>query len=185
ELPGTSHISIVDRDGNALSMTTTIESGFGSNLMVRGFLLNNELTDFSFRPSRDGKDIANRVEPGKRPRSSMAPTIAFDADGELALVVGSPGGSRIIEYVAKTIVAVLDWDMDIQSAINLGHLTNRNGGTDLEAGTEMAALEAALTARGHSVKVRDLNSGLHGIQVSADGLVGGADPRREGIAKGD
>ncbi|MHA1563677.1 MAG: gamma-glutamyltransferase, partial [Alphaproteobacteria bacterium] len=112
-------------------------------------------------------------------------TIAFDADGELALVVGSPGGSRIIEYVAKTIVAVLDWDMDIQSAINLGHLTNRNGGTDLEAGTEMAALEAALTARGHSVKVRDLNSGLHGIQVSADGLVGGADPRREGIAKGD
>jgi len=185
ELPGTSQISIIDRDGNALSMTTTIESGFGSNLMVRGFLLNNELTDFSFRPSRDGKDIANRVEAGKRPRSSMAPTIAFDTDGDVALVVGSPGGSRIIEYVAQTIIAVLDWDMDIQSAINLGHITNRNGGTDLEAGTEMAAFEAALTARGQSVKVRNLNSGLHGIQVTADGLVGGADPRREGIAKGD
>ncbi len=185
ELPGTSHISIIDKDGNALSMTTTIESGFGSNLMVRGFLLNNELTDFSFRPSRDGKDIANRVEAGKRPRSSMAPTIAFNADGGVALVVGSPGGSRIIEYVAQTIVAVLDWDMDIQSAINLGHISNRNGGTDLEAGTEMAAFEEALTSLGQSVKVRNLNSGLHGIQVTAEGLVGGADPRREGIAKGD
>ncbi len=185
ELPGTSQISIVDSDGNAVSMTTTIESGFGSNLMVGGFLLNNELTDFSFRPARDGLAIANRVEPGKRPRSSMAPTIAFDADGGLALIIGSPGGSRIIEYVAQTIIAVLDWDMDIQAAINLGHLTNRNGGTDLEAGTEMAGLEAALTARGQSVKVRELNSGLHGIQITAQGLVGGADPRREGIAKGD
>ncbi len=185
ELPGTSHISIVDGEGNAVSMTTTIESGFGSNLMVRGFLLNNELTDFSFRPEQDGRMIANRVEPGKRPRSSMAPTIAFDADGALALVVGSPGGSRIIEYVAKTIVAVLDWQMDIQSAINLGHLVNRNGGTDLELNTEAAAFEAALTARGQAVKLRDLNSGLHGIQVTAAGLIGGADPRREGIAKGE
>lgn len=185
ELPGTSHISIVDSAGNAVSMTTTIESGFGSNLMVGGFLLNNELTDFSFRPARDGVAIANSVEAGKRPRSSMAPTIAFDGDGALALVVGSPGGSRIIEYVAKTIVAVLDWDMDIQQAINLGHLTNRNGSTDLEAGTAIAGFEAALTSLGQTVKVRDLNSGLHGIQITAQGLVGGADPRREGIAKGD
>ena len=186
ELPGTSHISIIDANGNALSMTTTIESGFGSNLMVRGFLLNNELTDFSFRPSRDGRPIANRVEAGKRPRSSMAPTIVFDDAGEVSLVIGSPGGSRIIEYVAKTLIAVLDWKMDVQSAINLGHVANRNGGTDLEQGTPVAGLEEALVARGHAVNVRDLNSGLHGIQVLADGgLIGGADPRREGKAMGE
>ncbi len=186
ELPGTSHISIVDADGNALSMTTTIESGFGSNLMVRGFLLNNELTDFSFRPSRDGRPIATRVEPGKRPRSSMAPTIVFDDEGDVSLVVGSPGGSRIIGYVAKTVVAVLDWELDVQSAISLGHVINRNGGTDLELGTSMADLEGQLAERGHKVSVRDLNSGLHGIQVLADGsLLGGADPRREGTVMGD
>jgi len=185
ELPGTSHISIVDAEGNAVSMTTTIESGFGSNLMVRGFLLNNELTDFSFRPERDGRPIANRVEPGKRPRSSMAPTLVFGADGELLLVVGSPGGSRIIEYVAKTLVATLDWGMDVQSAIDLGHVVNRNGGTDLEAGTEAEALQAALESRGHEINVRDLNSGLHAIMIIQEGLVGGADPRREGIVLGD
>ena len=185
ELPGTSHISIVDAVGNAVSMTTTIESGFGSNLMVRGFLLNNELTDFSFRPERDGRPIANRVEPGKRPRSSMAPTLVFDSDGELLMVVGSPGGSRIIEYVAKTLVATLDWGMDVQSAIDLGHVVNRNGGTDLEAGTEAEAFQAALESRGHEVKVRDLNSGLHAIMITQEGLVGGADPRREGIVLGD
>ena len=185
ELPGTSHISIVDAEGNAVSMTTTIESGFGSNLTVRGFLLNNELTDFSFRPERDGRPIANRVEPGKRPRSSMAPTLVFDSDGELLMVVGSPGGSRIIEYVAKTLVATLDWGMDVQSAIDLGHVVNRNGGTDLEAGTEAEAFQAALESRGHEVKVRDLNSGLHAIMITQEGLVGGADPRREGIVLGD
>ena len=186
ELPGTSHISIVDREGNAVSMTTTIESAFGSNLMVRGFLLNNELTDFSFRPvADDGRPIANRVEPGKRPRSSMAPTLVFDADGELVLVVGSPGGSRIIPYVARTLVAVLDWGMDIQAAIDMPNITNRNGATDLEAGTAAEALAEPLTALGHEVNIRDLNSGLHGIQVTPDGLIGGADPRREGIALGD
>ncbi len=186
ELPGTSHIAIIDAQGNALSMTTTIESGFGSNMMVRGFLLNNELTDFSFRPASDGRPIANRVEPGKRPRSSMAPTIVFDDGGDVALVIGSPGGSRIIEYVAKTLIAVLDWDMDVQTAIDLGHVTNRNGGTDLELGANVAGLENALVTRGHTVKVRDLNSGLHGIQVLADGgLLGGADPRREGVAMGE
>ncbi|MFQ5973757.1 MAG: gamma-glutamyltransferase [Alphaproteobacteria bacterium] len=185
ELPGTSHIAIIDAEGNAVSMTTTIESAFGSHLMVRGFLLNNELTDFSFRPERDGRPIANRVEAGKRPRSSMAPTVVFDHVGELALVVGSPGGSRIIEYVAKTLIAVLDWGMDIQSAIELAHVANRNGATDLEAGTAAEAFQEALVARGHEVNVGDLNSGLHGIQVTATGLVGGADPRREGIARGD
>ncbi|MEE8272312.1 MAG: gamma-glutamyltransferase [Alphaproteobacteria bacterium] len=185
ELPGTSHISIIDGEGNAVSITTTIETGFGSNLMVGGFLLNNELTDFSFRPERDGRPVANRVEPGKRPRSSMAPTIVFDRDGDLYLVVGSPGGSRIIEYVAKTLIAVLDWDLDVQQAIDLPHLTNRNGGTDLEAGTAVVDWQEALEARGHEITVRDLNSGLHGIQVTGTGLIGGVDPRREGVALGD
>ena len=183
--PGTSHISIVDDAGNAISMTTTIEGAFGSQLMVHGFLLNNELTDFSFRPSRDGAPVANRVEPRKRPRSSMAPSLVFNADGSLRLVIGSPGGSRIIGYVAKTLVAALDWGMDIQEAIDLGHLVNRNGATDLEAGTEAARLAPALQALGHTVRIRDLNSGLHGIERVDGELRGGADPRREGIARGD
>lgn len=183
--PGTSHISIVDADGNAISMTTTIEGAFGSQLMVGGFLLNNELTDFSFRPEKDGRPVANRLEPGKRPRSSMAPTLVFDRDDNLRLVVGSPGGSRIIGYVAKTLVAVLDWQMDIQAAIDLGHLVNRNRFTDLEAGTPAESLRTPLEALGNRVRIGDMNSGLHGIEVIDDVLRGGADPRREGIARGD
>ena len=184
--PGTSHVAIIDGDGNAVSLTTTIEGAFGSQLMASGFLLNNELTDFSFRPARDGRLIANRVGPGKRPRSSMAPTMVFENDGDLRMVIGSPGGSRIIAYVAKTLIGVLDWGLDIQAAIDLPHVTNRNGGTDLEAGTAAAAFQAALEARGHKVSVRDLNSGLHGIFVGEDGrMIGGADPRREGIAMGE
>jgi len=179
-------VSIVDAAGSAVSMTTTIEGAFGSGQWAGGFLLNNELTDFSFRPAdRAGRPIANRVEPGKRPRSSMAPTLVFDAEGDLLMVVGSPGGSRIIEYVAKTLIATLDWGLDVQSAIDLGHVVNRNGGTDLEAGTEAEALQEALEARGHAINVRDLNSGLHAIMVTDQGLVGGADPRREGIVLGD
>ena len=186
DLPGTSHVSIIDGEGNAMSLTTTIETGFGSTLMVRGFLLNNELTDFSFAPADAlGRPIANRVQPGKRPRSSMAPTIVLDENGKVELLIGSPGGSRIIAYVAKTLVAVLDWDMDVQSAIDLPHIANRNGATDLEAGTAAQALGEALAARGHETLVRDLNSGLHGIRVTVDGLVGGADPRREGVVLGD
>jgi len=183
--PGTSHISVVDGDGNAVSMTTTIEGAFGSQLMVRGFLLNNELTDFSFPPARYNRPIANRVEPGKRPRSSMAPTMVFDSGGKLELVIGSPGGSRIIGYVVQTLVAVLDWGLDIQAAIDLGHVVNRNGVTDFEAGTQAVLFQPGLAARGHEVHTRDLNSGLHGIAVTPDGLRGGADPRREGVARGD
>jgi gamma-glutamyltranspeptidase/glutathione hydrolase len=182
EFPSTSHISIVDAEGNALSMTTTIENAFGSRLMVRGFLLNNELTDFSFRSHRDGVPIANRVEPGKRPRSSMAPTIVLK-DGKPVMVLGSPGGSRIIGYVAKTIIAHLDWGMDVQQAVSLPHLINRFGLYELEAGTTATALEGPLAEMGFEVKSRGLNSGLHVIGVG-DGLSGAADPRREGIALG-
>lgn len=185
ELPSTSHISIVDQYGNALSMTTTIENGFGSRLMAPGgFLLNNELTDFSFKTHSDGVPIANRIEPGKRPRSSMAPTIVLK-DGKPALVVGSPGGSRIIGYVAKTIVAHLDWGLDPQAAIALPNLVNRFGTYDLEEGTDTAALEEALAGMGFETNIRALNSGVHAIAVTEDGFLGGADPRREGIALGE
>lgn len=184
ELPSTSHISIVDADGNALSMTTTIENGFGSRLMAPGgFLLNNELTDFSFRSHRNGVPIANRVEPGKRPRSSMSPTIVMQ-DGAPALVIGSPGGSRIIGYVAKTIIAHLDWGLPLQDALALPHLVNRFGTYDVEAGTSAEEMTAALEQMGYKVNARGLTSGLHAIAVG-DGLTGAADPRREGIALGD
>jgi gamma-glutamyltranspeptidase/glutathione hydrolase len=183
ERPSTSHISIVDQYGNALSMTTTIENAFGSRLMVRGFLLNNELTDFSFRSHRDGVPVANRVEPGKRPRSSMAPTIVLQ-DGKPVLIVGSPGGSRIIGYVAKTIIAHLDWGLDVQAAVALPHLVNRFGTYDVEEGTDAEALTAPLTDMGFEVNSRALTSGLHAISLG-DTLKGGADPRREGIALGD
>ncbi|SNS90429.1 gamma-glutamyltransferase [Antarctobacter heliothermus] len=184
ELPSTSHISIVDQYGNALSMTTTIENGFGSRLMTNGFLLNNELTDFSFRSHADGVPIANAVAPGKRPRSSMAPTIVRK-DGAPVLVIGSPGGSRIIGYVAQAIIAHVDWGMDVQQAVATPHGLNRFGTFDLEEGTDMVALQAPLEALGFEVSVRDLTSGLHAIAVGSDGLQGGADPRREGIALGE
>ena len=184
EKPGTSHFVIRDKYGNAVSMTTTIETGFGSRIMVRGFLLNNELTDFSRAPEADGRPIANRVEGGKRPRSSMAPTIVMK-EGEPYLLVGSPGGSRIINYVAKTIVAMLDWGMHPQQAVSLGHFVNRNGATDLEEGTEAVQLKEPLEAMGHEVTIRNLNSGLHAILIEKDKLLGGADPRREGIVLGE
>ncbi|MCV2881215.1 gamma-glutamyltransferase [Actibacterium sp. XHP0104] len=184
ELPSTSHISIVDAAGNALSMTTTIENAFGSRLMVRGFLLNNELTDFSFSTHNNGLPIANRVEPGKRPRSSMAPTMVM-RDGKPVLVIGSPGGSRIIGYVAQAIIAHLDWGMDAQQAVAMPHLVNRFGTYDIEAETGAQALAPLLTNLGYEVAIRDLNSGLHAIEITPEGLRGGADPRREGVAIGD
>ncbi|UWQ84344.1 gamma-glutamyltransferase [Leisingera caerulea] len=182
ELPSTSHISIVDQYGNVLSMTTTIENAFGSRLMAAGFLLNNELTDFSFRTHANGVPIANRLEPGKRPRSSMAPTIVL-RDGKPVLAIGSPGGSRIIGYVAKTIIAWADWGLNIQEALALPHLVNRFGTYDLEAGTSAEDLSEALTELGYEVNARDLTSGLHAIEIG-EGLKGAADPRREGIALG-
>lgn len=183
---GTSHISVVDADGNAVAMTTTIEDGFGSRLMTKGgFLLNNELTDFNFAPEEDGKPVANRVEPGKRPRSSMAPTLVFDAFGRLHAVVGSPGGSQIIGYVGKTLVALLDWKMDPQQAVDFGNFGSRNGPTELEKGTEAEAWKAALEAKGHEVRLLEMTSGTQAIVKTPEGFLGGADGRREGVAIGD
>jgi gamma-glutamyltranspeptidase/glutathione hydrolase len=184
ELPSTSHISIVDAAGNVLSMTTTIENGFGSRLMTNGFLLNNELTDFSFATQNNGRPIANRVEPGKRPRSSMSPTIVL-RDGKPVLAIGSPGGSRIIGYVAQAIIAHLAWGMDVQQAVSMPHRVNRFGTYDLEKGTDAAAMQPDLEQMGYKVSVTGLNSGLQAIAITPDGLEGGADPRREGIALGE
>ena len=185
ELPGTSNLAIVDDAGDALDMTTTIENVFGSRLMVAGFLLNNELTDFSFVPEEDGKPVANRVEPGKRPRSAMAPTLVFDRDGGLMLVVGSAGGPAIINDVAKTIIAVIDWHYDLQAAMDLPNDGNRNGATEIEAGPGAQSMAAALKALGDKVQISDRPSGLSGILVTRQGLKGAADSRREGEALGD
>ena len=185
EFPNTTHVSIVDADGNVFAMTSSIEMGFGSGVMAAGFLLNNQLTDFSIVPEVQGKLVANRVEAGKRPRSSMSPMMVFDAQGQPLHAVGSPGGARIINYVAQTLVGLLDWNLDMQAAINLPHVTNLNGVTSLEKGTAIEQLAAKLRERGHTIKVQDLNSGLHGITLKPEGgLYGGADPRREGIATG-
>ncbi len=188
---GTSHISIVDAFGNALAMTTTIEDQFGSRQMVQGFLLNNELTDFSMAPrAADGQPIANRVQPGKRPRSSMAPTLVFDkATGQVIMSAGSPGGAQIIHYTAKTLQGVLGWGLTPQQAINLPNFSSLNGPTLLEAKRFPAATVQALQARGAEVKEQDLTSGLQAItRGEAHGKrfwFGGADPRREGVVMGD
>lgn len=191
---GTSHISIVDREGNAVSMTTTIESGFGSRIMSDGgtglpggFMLNNELTDFSLNPvDEDGNLIANRVEPGKRPRSSMAPTLVFDGEtGEFLAAVGSPGGTSIIHYTAKTIVGMYEWNLNAQEAINLPNFGNYNGPSVLEEDRFPAELINALEAMGHQVIVRPMTSGIQAIQKTEEGYFGGADPRREGVVMGE
>ena len=186
DFPSTSQISIVDADGNALSMTTTIEYGFGSHLMTEGgFLLNNELTDFSFVPREHGKPVANRVEPGKRPRSSMAPTIAYDRAGRVAIVTGSPGSSAIIDYVVKTFLALIDWKLDPQAAAALPNFGSRNGPTELEKSTPVAALAPKLVALGHRVAIIEETSGVQTIVRTPRGFEGGADPRREGVVLGD
>jgi len=186
EFPSTSHISIVDKYGNALAMTTTIEDGFGSRLMTRGgFLLNNELTDFSFVPTDHGKPVANRVEGGKRPRSAMSPTIVYDKAGRVAIVTGSAGGSAIINYVAKTLVAIIDWDLDPQAALALPNFGSRNGPTELERNTGVAALEPKLRAIGAQVWVASQTSGGQAIVRAKSGWIGGADPRREGVVRGE
>jgi gamma-glutamyltranspeptidase/glutathione hydrolase len=189
KVPGTSHFSIVDQWGDAVSMTTSVQSTFGSQLMVGGFILNNELTDFSYVPEARGRTIANRVEGGKRPLSSMTPSVILDEQGRLRMLIGSPGGTRIIGFVAQAIINVLDWDMNIQDAVAAPHLIAQDSTVELESDTTLAAQADALRALGHRVALRGLNSGLHGITIDygADGvtLAGGVDPRREGVALGD
>jgi gamma-glutamyltranspeptidase / glutathione hydrolase len=189
ERRSTSHLSVVDAWGDAVTMTTTVQGAFGSQLMVGGFILNNQLTDFSFEPERDGRPVANRAEAGKRPLSSMAPTVVLDSDGRLRLVIGSPGGTRIIGYVLRAIVGVLDWEQNVQEAMAAPHFLAQVGPLELEEDTSITAHRDALAALGHEVAVRNLNSGLHGIVVehaeSGRALWGGADPRREGVALGD
>ncbi len=190
DMPSTSHMAVVDGHGAGLSMTTTVEDAFGARLMVDGFILNNQLTDFSFDSVDKDGPIANRVQAGKRPRSAMSPTIVFDkATGKLALTVGSPGGPAIINYVAKVLVGTMDWGLNVQQAIALPNFGSRNGPTELEERRFPQSTVDALKARGHSVRLTEQNSGLHGIQrLSVHGQdlwFGGADPRREGVAKGD
>lgn len=191
---GTSHISIVDEEGNSVAMTTTIEQAFGSRIMsdggtglAGGFLLNNELTDFSFVPEVDGVPVANRVEPGKRPRSSMSPTLVFDQEsGELVASLGSPGGAAIIHYTARTLVALRDWGLSAQEALNLPHAITLGGDVYVEEGRFPEATIESLRERGHTVSERELTSGLQAIMRLNDGtLFGGADPRREGVVMGD
>lgn len=202
EASGTSHISVVDANGNAVSMTTTIESAFGSRVMAAGFLLNNELTDFSFRPvDADGRSIANAVGPNKRPRSSMAPTIIFRPDGSFHAALGSPGGSRIILYVTKAIVGLIDWKLDAQAAVNLPNFGSRGRGFELEIQPAITIGDwtryLSFAARpsvwhaiklkpfGHEVRPNLMTSGLHVIVKRDDGYEGAADPRREGMVLGD
>ena len=182
----TSQIAAVDDQGGALSMTTSVEAAFGSHVLVKGFLLNNQMTDFSFIPDENGKPVANRIEPGKRPRSSMAPTLVFDkASGELLATLGSPGGSQIIEYVNKALIGLLDWQLDPQQAVGLPNFGSRNVATEVEAGLVSHALIEQLKARGHDVTPIDMTSGTQVIVRDGQGWAAGADPRREGMALGD
>lgn len=184
EAPATTHFVIADASGNVISMTSSIENGFGARVMANGYILNNQLTDFSFVPEDGSGLVANRVEASKRPRSSMSPTIVL-RDGKPIFALGSPGGATIIPYVAKTLVALIDWDMQINEAIALPHLANIAGPYWLEAGTKAEEFAPALQALGYETEARELNSGLHGIEFTPDGLEGAADPRREGTVLGD
>ncbi len=183
---GTSHFSVVDADGDAVALTSSNEAPFGSRMMSGGFVLNNQLTDFDFAGDAEGRDGPNLIAPGKRPRSSMSPVLVFDADDELRLVLGSRGGSRIIGYVAHTLLAVLDWELDVQQAISLPRVLHRGAVLELEADTPAAELRSELMTRGHAVAVHALTSGLHGIEPApGGGWRGGADPRLDGVAAGD
>ena len=184
EQPSTTHFSIVDADGNVVSMTSSVEGPFGAHLMAGGMMLNNQLTDFSFAPEEDGRAVANAVAPGKRPRSSMTPVIAFDADGNFRMAIGSPGGSHIIGYVAQALIALIDWEMEMEEAVSLPHFLDRNGALEIEQGTALEELIPVLAELGHTVELRVLTSGLHGIAATPQGLDGAADPRRDGNVVG-
>lgn len=180
---GTTHFSAVDGNGNVASMTSTVEQAFGSQLIANGFVLNNELTDFSFVPERDGAPVANRVEPGKRPLSSMSPTIVYDQSGRVVLAIGSAGGKRIIMHVAKALVGFIDWGLPAADAIALPNLYfSRNGGLMVEAGTSLDAMRPALARLGETAVAADLDSKLNAVEWTPSGWRGAADPRSEGVA---
>ncbi|MGL1833101.1 gamma-glutamyltransferase [Rhodocyclaceae bacterium SMB388] len=185
ERGGTSHFSVVDAQGNMVALTSSIEAPFGARMMTDGFLLNNQLTDFSFSAERHRHPHPNAVGPGKRPRSSMSPVIVLERDGTPRLVLGSRGGSRIIGHVARTLIAMLDWDMDIQHAIALPNFVHRGDRLELERGSPIVRHRRALEALGHEVAEVRMTSGLHGIERIAEGWRGGADPRQDGVARGD
>jgi gamma-glutamyltranspeptidase/glutathione hydrolase len=185
QLPGTSHLSVVDNRGEVVSMTTTIEFVLGSEVMAKGFFLNNELTDFSFEPAHDGKPVANAPAPGKRPMSAMAPTIVFGPDGKFKIALGSPGGPVIIDYVAQSIVGMLDGGLAPQATTALPHVANLNGPTILEQDTPIDEFASELTAMGHKIVLHQLESGSHIVERTKAGYIGGADPRRDGNVMGD
>jgi len=185
ELPATSHISIVDKNGQAVSMTISVASAFGSRIMTNGFFLNNEMTDFSFMAKENQQLIANRIEPTKRPRSSMSPTFVFDEQQRLVMALGSAGGPSIINYVAKTITGVLDRNLNIQEAIDYPNIGSRNQETELEKESFVEQFAQELQLRGHPLLIREMNSGTQGIFINRDGLWGGVDGRREGVAMGN
>jgi gamma-glutamyltranspeptidase/glutathione hydrolase len=186
EQPSTTHLNVIDKDGNTVAMTASVGHAFGSRLLVRGFILNNHATDFTPVPrTKSGRPKVNRAEAFKRPRSAQSPTLVFDGSGKLVIALGSPGGTRIIGYVVKTLIAVLDWQMDIQQAISLPNRAVRRGRIELERGTPLENIRGDLEAMGHKVRVRNLTSGLQGILIKNGVLTGGADPRREGVALGN
>jgi gamma-glutamyltranspeptidase/glutathione hydrolase len=184
EKPSTTHLSIVDKYGNGVALTSSIEFPFGSTIAVDGFLLNNQLTDFSFRPTIDNKIVANRVEPLKQPLSSMSPTLVFDENNKLILTLGSPNGPRIIQHVLKTLIATLDWNLDIQSAISLPNFIALNGIIELEKNTDIINQKKPLQKLGHKVKIINITSAIQAIRIANGKLYGGADPRRQGVATG-
>ena len=212
EAEGTSHLSIVDAEGNAVAMTTTIESAFGARIMVRGFFLNNQLTDFSWSENSGvaaqpaagsaatanppqagaapetpaaGAPAANAVSGGKRPRSAMAPTLVFGEAGKLEYILGSPGGPPIINYVAKALVSLIDWKLPLADTFAQPHYGSRNRATEIEKGTRIEALALPLKAMGHEISIGEFTSGYTGIAITPGGLTGAVDPRREGTARGE
>lgn len=185
ELPSTTHLSVLDAQGNAVALTSSIEYFFGSAISVDGFLLNNQITDFSFEPEKNGKKVANRVEPNKQPRSSMSPSFVFDEKGKLIMVVGSPGGPRIIQFVAKAIVNHLDFGLDVQQSISLPSFVVLNDVVELEKNQDITKLSSSLNKMGHKTKIIPIVSGIHAITIDQNKISGGADPRREGVAVGN
>jgi gamma-glutamyltranspeptidase/glutathione hydrolase len=182
---GTSHLAVVDDRGEVVSMTTSVEAAFGAQIAAGGFLLNNQLTDFSFEPVIDGKPVANAPAPGKRPLSAMSPAIVFSPDGQFFAAVGSPGGGQIIAYVAQALVNLIDAKLSMQDTAAAPRHVNLNGATLIERGTALEMFTPALTAMGHRIRALPFDSGVNGIRRVAGGYEGGADPRREGVALGD